>query len=59
LATFKLEILAYRAKISCGQFLFLESLMLGEIKNKFLPHGIPTLQARISGLKVANLRKIL
>jgi hypothetical protein len=43
LATFKIKFLAYRMEISCGQILFLESLILDEIKSKIWPLEILTL----------------
>ncbi len=59
LATLKLEILAHWVEISYGQILFLESLILDEVRNKIWPYEISTQCARISILKVAELGKIL
>jgi hypothetical protein len=43
LATFKIEIFAYRVEITYGLILFLESLILDEFTNKIWSHGISTL----------------
>jgi hypothetical protein len=43
LATFKIEILAHGVKIPYDQILFLESLILDEVKNKMWSYGSSTL----------------